>query len=189
MATSSSSSSLQPVAFISHAGTDSPTAGWLKDLLEPWATARLDFNSIPPGAAWRDSLKALSCTSKVFIALVSNDYLKRRWCMLELRECLRARAAGADIALIPLLLDVNQKHLSEPPKDWRAAWRQLQRAKSAHKDAQVTVQQLQQACRQLASIQAVLHFHCRKGDLKPQLTELVPGSCEAHAFQKVLELR
>ena len=149
---SSNSTSLQPHAFISHAGTnaDFPTAELLKLCVEGRnADVRMDYNSTPPGEAWRDSLRELSRTSQVFIAVVSTEYLTRRWCMLELCECLRARAAGASITLIPLLLDISSRDLGKA-EIWLSDWRELQDDPRARQGTQLSADQLQQACRELS---------------------------------------
>lgn len=162
-------------AFISHAGAhaDFTTADRLKDMMSPWATACLDYDSIPPGAAWRDSLKALSGTSKVFVAVISEHYFSRKWCMLELIECLRAKAADPDIVLVPLQLDILPESLKDPPADREAKWRELESAELMPGEPQLTVQQMRTACQQLAGIHAVRHYQQRKGDLRTRLMDVV----------------
>lgn len=61
-------------------------------------------NNIPQGEEWKEKLESEVKKSKLFIALITNEYLNSKWCQLEFNLALGLKERG-EISILPYFLE------------------------------------------------------------------------------------
>jgi hypothetical protein len=125
------------LVFISHTGADERAAtlaaSLQSKLFGQQIVAFYDRRTLQEGHAWRNRICHAAMCCKVFIAIISEKYLRKRcengstnwrpWTLLELHLALRHNTRTGRAVLLPVLLDVNRDAL-------KAAADELQRLPS-----------------------------------------------------------
>lgn len=144
--------------FISHTGKDEKGGEFAEALYHQLRQCRIaaffDKYSLHEGEVWQPRITDAARRCRVFVAVISPTYVKRKWPMLELHLALRHRLR-ADRHVVPVLLDVTSKQLEEPPADWRACWQQFSASPIAVSDCpgvEFTPESIAQNLRELLQI-------------------------------------
>ena len=93
--------------FISNSWADNALAGELAQALQHY---NIDFfhyqyrNTIPLAVSWQKRLLAKVDESRIFVALISDEYLRSEWCTREMERAEELRRAGR-LTMIPYFLD------------------------------------------------------------------------------------
>ena len=76
----------------------------------------------------RDEIKGNVRTSRVVLLLLTDQYMRRRWTLVELQLAMEARARGVEV--IPLYYGVKKEDLAATgpmAEEWRQVWEALER--------------------------------------------------------------
>ena len=106
--------------FISYSHQDESSARKLAEALESKGLSAWTNTEIRPGKKWAEQIEKALKQSKVFLLLISPDFLASRWTNFELGVALSRAALSPDTHIIPLAIKhVNKKSLPTPLRDLR----------------------------------------------------------------------
>jgi hypothetical protein len=101
--------------FISHTGQDTAACGFATNVLKPKLETAgvyvfMDFSNLQLGCHWPDTLIHAAANSMVVVVVVSKNYIKRYWCMLELDLALNShKFSNCKPLVIPVLINSKKR--------------------------------------------------------------------------------